>query len=180
MHTERLVLRLVQPEDLGPLLEVNGDPAVTAFLPYAPWRGAADAQVWFDRMQGLMDAGGALQFVLAARPAGRAIGTCVLFGHDAPSGRAELGYALGRAHWGHGLMAEGLHALVGLAFGPLGLRRLEAEVDALNGPSVRLLQRLGFVREGLLRQRRVGRQGELKDMLMWGRLGTDPWPARPC
>lgn len=179
VHTERLVLRLVEPGDLRALHEVNGDPAVTAFLPYPPWRDGADAEAWLARMQGLMAGGGTLQFVLAARPAGRAIGTCVLFGHDAVSGRAEVGYALGRAHWGRGLMAEGLRALVGLAFGPLGLRRLEAEVDALNLPSARLLDGQGFAREGLLRQRRVGRQGELKDMLLFGRLNTDPAPALP-
>lgn len=169
VRTERLTIRRVQPADLGDLLVVNGDDAVTRFLPYATWQSAADAQSWYDRMAALQAAGGTAQYVIEHRELARVIGSCLLFRHEPTSGRAEIGYVLGRAHWGQGLMLEAMRGFVGHAFGPLGLRRLEADVNPLNEASVRLLERLGFVREGLLRQRWVTK-GEVGDSLLFGLL----------
>jgi RimJ/RimL family protein N-acetyltransferase len=72
-------------------------------------------------------------------------------------------------------MHEALAALVGCAFTRMGLRRLEAEVDPRNGASGRALQRLGFTREGLLRQRWVDK-GEAHDVEAYGLLKRE-WPA---
>lgn len=155
IESRRLLLRLVAEPDLPALLQVNGDAEVTRFLPYATWHSMADADAWYQRMAGLQAAGAAWQFVVADKTSGTAIGTCLLFRFDEGSARAELGYVLGRAHWGKGLMHEALSALIATAFGALSLRRLEAEVDPRNQVSAHLLQRLGFVKEGLLRQRWV-------------------------
>jgi RimJ/RimL family protein N-acetyltransferase len=84
---------------------------------------------------------------------------------------------LGRAHWGCGLAREAVAALVGVAFGSMGVRRLEAEVNPLNRSSVRLLQSLGFTREGLLRQRWVGK-GSTYDVELHGLLSAEWQPAR--
>jgi len=107
---------------------------------------------------------------------GRAVGTCLLFRFDAASARAELGYVLGRAQWGTGLMHEALAALIDAAFGAMALRRLEAEVDPRNAASGRLLRRLGFRREGLLRQRWVTK-GAAADVEVYGLLSAE-WVAR--
>jgi [ribosomal protein S5]-alanine N-acetyltransferase len=172
--TERLQVRGVQPHDLPALQEVNGDDQVTRFLPYDRWQTAQDAQAWFDRMQAMQVAGTALQFVIVRRVDGLAIGTCLLFRFEATSARAEIGYVLGRAHWGQGLMAEALTGLVDCAFRRLNLRRLEAEVDPRNTASCRVLERVGFAHEGLLRQRWVVR-GEACDAARFGLL-RQAWP----
>ena len=176
IEAERVRVRLLAESDLPALFEVNSDEAVTRLLPYATWTGPADGEAWFARMAGLQATGLALQLVVAEKASDRAIGTCLLFRLEEGSQRAELGYVLGRAHWGRGLMQEALRALIDRAFGPMGLRRLEAEVDVRNGASARLLQRLGFRREGLLRQRWVAK-GEAKDVEIFGLL-RDEWPAR--
>lgn len=167
--TERLTIRRVQPADLGDLLVVNGDELVTRFLPYPMWRTAADAQAWYERMAALQATGGTAQYVIEHRALARVIGSCLLFRHEPASSRAEIGYVLGRAHWGQGLMLEAMRGFVIHAFDGIGLRRLEADVNPLNLPSVRLLERLGFVREGLLRQRWVTK-GEVSDALLFGLL----------
>ncbi|TXC66482.1 GNAT family N-acetyltransferase [Piscinibacter aquaticus] len=175
MHTARLTIRRVQPDDLGDLLEVNGDDTVTRFLPYPTWKSATDAQLWFERMAALQAAGATAQFVIEHRELARVIGSCLLFRHDPASGRAEIGYVLGRAHWGQGLMHEAMRGFIVHAFGTLGLRRLEADVNPLNQASVRLLERLGFRREGLLRQRWVTK-GEVSDSLLFGLLRDEAQP----
>ena len=69
-------------------------------------------------------------------------------------------------------MNEALVGLLSSAFSDMGLRRIEAEVDVRNSASARLLARLGFVREGLLRQRWVSK-GEVKDVEIHGLLRSE-------
>ena len=177
IESDRLVVRLLARADLPALLEVNSSEEVTALLPYPRWASIADGEAWFGRMEAIQATGLALQFVVVSKATGAAIGTCLLFRFEEGSARAELGYALGRSHWGAGLMSEALTALLGRAFGDMGLRRIEAEVDVRNAASARLLQRLGFRREGLLRERWVSK-GEVKDVEMYGLLRHE-WAARP-
>jgi len=173
IETPRLVVRQIAEPDLPGLMAVNGDDTVTQFLPYATWRSMDDATAWYRRIAGIQATGNAVQFAIVSRDDASVIGACLLFNFNEGSARAELGYVLGRAHWGRGLAREAAGALVGAAFGPMGLRRLEAEVNPLNRPSVRLLQSLGFTREGLLRQRWVGK-GAAYDVELHGLL-RDEW-----
>lgn len=107
----------------------------------------------------------------------RVIGTCTLFHLDRDNRRAEVGFALGRPWWGQGLMAEGLTTLLDFCFEGLELRRLEADVDPHNRASIRLLERLGFRCEGLLRERwNVG--GALQDSALYGLLAREYRPIR--
>jgi RimJ/RimL family protein N-acetyltransferase len=75
-------------------------------------------------------------------------------------------------------MKEALTALLDFAFGTLGMRRLEADVDPRNAGSLHAVERLGFRREGLLRERwKV--DGELQDSVLLGLLSHEwrPGPA---
>lgn len=172
IESSRLLVRPVEASDLPALLEVNSSEEVTALLPYGTWTSMADAEAWFSRMQGIQATGLAVQLVVTDKQTARAIGTCLLFRFEEGSARAELGYVLGRPHWGKGLMREALEAVIDSAFGAMRLRRLEAEVDPRNQSSSRLLQRLGFVREGLLRQRWIAK-GETRDVEVYGLLSDD-------
>ena len=172
--TPRLVIRAVSYADLDDLFEVNGDHEVTRFLPYATWQSREDGVAWFTRMTGLVERGNARQLVVVRKDDDKVIGTLLLFGFDAGSARLELGYVLGRAHWGHGLMREALQSMCAFAFGSLGIRRLEAEVNSSNVASIRLLRSLGFVHEGTLRKRWVAK-GAAYDTDMYGLLSAE-WP----
>jgi [ribosomal protein S5]-alanine N-acetyltransferase len=169
LHTPRLVVRRVQEQDLPALMHVNGDDAVTRHLPYASWRSMDDATAWLGRMRGLEAAGAACQYVVMDNTLGQAIGTCLLFKWEQASARAEVGYVLARAHWGQGLMREALAVLIGFAFNTLALNRIEAEVNPANTASLALLARLGFVQEGVLRERWVAK-GQAYDVVAHGLL----------
>jgi ribosomal-protein-alanine N-acetyltransferase len=169
IESPRLLLRPLQHTDLPALLEVNSNAEVTALLPYATWGSLSDGEAWYDRMRKIEATGSALQFVVVSKSTELAIGTCLLFRLEEASGRAELGYALGREHWGQGLMREALVALLSAAFGSMGLRRIEAEVNTRNPASARLLATLGFTKEGLLRKRWVTK-GRAEDVDMFGLL----------
>lgn len=157
VETDRLLVRPVGPPDLGDLMAVNGDPEVVRFLPYAVWTTPEDGAAWLTRMQNLEAAGQARQLVVVQRDGGSVIGTVLLFRFDPPSQRAELGYVLGRRHWGRGLMREALATLCAHLFDAGAVRRFEAEVNPQNEASRALLLSLGFVHEGRHRQRWVAK-----------------------
>lgn len=170
--TRRLSIRDADERDAMVLVAVHGDPEVARYLPHGPWPGAAEAPAWLGRMRALESAGRGRLFVLALRETDEAIGTVLFFGHEAGSQRAELAYALGRAHWGRGLMQEALRPCCAAAFDRAGLCRIEALVRPENRASNRLLSALGFTLEGRLRQR-WRRDGHAHDVLQWGLLAGE-------
>jgi [ribosomal protein S5]-alanine N-acetyltransferase len=176
--TPRLCIRPVEKTDLPALLAVNGDDTVTRYLPYASWKDLADAEAWFERICGYHKNGDTLQCVIVRRDTGDVIGACLLFKVVEASARGEIGYVLGRSHWGKGYASEALSAFIERIFVELSLFRLEAEIDPRNDGSARVLQRLGFLQEGLLRQRwRL--KGETTDSALYGLLRPDWLAANP-
>jgi RimJ/RimL family protein N-acetyltransferase len=174
IETERLAIRAVEERDLVALLSVNGDEAVTRYLSYQSWKSVEDGAAWLERMRKIEASGTAVQLVVVERTSGHAVGTCLLFRHEEASARAELGYALGHQHWGKGYMREALSSLIAHAFSVQALRRLEAEVNPVNSASCRLLEELGFKKEGLLRKRWL-EKGVVYDTNFYGLL-REEWP----
>ena len=170
--TPRFTIRPVNGGDLDDLFEINSDEAVTRFLPYKTWRTGDDGSAWLARMQALGATGTGQQLVIERSEDRKVVGTILLFKFDEGSARLELGYALGRAHWRNGYAREALQAVCGHAFRQLSVRRMEAEVDPLNTASNALLVALGFVREGMLRQRWITK-GVANDTNIYGCLAHE-------
>ena len=86
---------------------------------------------------------------------------------------ATIGYWMGAPYAGRGFMARGLRATIGHAFSTLRLHRLEAACLPTNDPSVRLLESVGFQREGLARSY-LCIDGRWRDHLLFAMLESDP------
>ena len=89
---------------------------------------------------------------------------------------ANLGYWIGVQHARRGYMSAAVAALVPFAHGSLRLRRIEAACLPENAVSVRLLEKLGFRREGYARQY-LCIAGKWQDHLLYARLSSDPLPS---
>lgn len=89
---------------------------------------------------------------------------------------AALDYWLGTPFVGRGLMGEALALALQSAFGELGLQRVEGLVLPENARSKRVLERAGFVCEGIARGV-VRVRGEWRDHERWARLASDPQPT---
>ena len=83
--------------------------------------------------------------------------------------RLEVGYILARPYWRRGFMSEAMLAFLGHCFAGLGTHRVEATIEPENVDSIRLVERLGFRREGLLRDRLLV-DGTYRSVLMFALL----------
>ena len=95
----------------------------------------------------------ALALILVRQDTAEVVGGVGLHNIRAPHGRAELGYWVAVPHWREGYALEATRAVMDVAFGRLGMHRLEAAVFEGNGPSAALLRKLGFRREGVMREK---------------------------
>lgn len=169
LQSERLSIRELRHSDLEDLLAVHSVDAVNRYLPYTTWKNSDDAEAWWVKLQERMLDGNAMQFVICDRAQDRAIGGCILFGYAKEHQRAELGYAIGQDYWGKGYAREAMQRFLRYAFDDIGLRRIDAKVDARNEASSGLLLRLGFAAEGCLRQW-MQEKDSLIDMRLFGLL----------
>ena len=170
--TDRLRLRPLTGADTGAIFALYSDPRVTRYLSRPPMTARADAQAAIARAAEEFAAGTAIRVGLARADDDRVIGTGNLLHFNWGCRRAEVGYALVPAFWGQGLASEATAALVAYGFETLDLHRLEAELDPRNEASTRVLERQGFVKEGLLRERWIVGD-EISDSLLMGLLRSD-------
>jgi RimJ/RimL family protein N-acetyltransferase len=106
--------------------------------------------------------------------AGRPVGSvAVKPAGDGPFARASVGYRVARDHWGRGVATRAVRAATAEVFAAWPwLRRLEAVADVENPASQRVLEKAGFVREGVLR-RYILLKGRPRDMVMFSLVDTD-------
>lgn len=172
LTTERLGLRPPHQDDWRALFAIWSDPEAMRYFSFPTMTRAEQAVERFGQLMEASIAGEDLVCMVELLATGEVIGSCDLFNVDEQCGRAEIGFTLNRQHWGKGYMSEAARAVIDHSFNTVGLRRLEADIDPRNLGSARLLERLGFVREGLLRERWVVGD-EISDSALYGLLKRD-------
>lgn len=169
LTTARLNLRPLQQDDAHALFAIWSDAEAMRYFSFPAMTSLDQATERVARKLSTAASGEDLICAIELRATGEVLGECALFNVHETCRRAEIGFSLKRTHWGRGYTSEAAAALVGHAFGTLDLRRIEADIDPRNAASARVLERLGFVREGLLRERwMVG--DEVSDSALYGLL----------
>jgi len=168
----RVRLRAMRQDDVPALFSLKSDPVGMRFWSHPPMTDLAQAQEMYEKTVLGAQAGEFLPWVVALSANDSMIGTCTLFAIDKAHRRAMIGYALVRTQWGNGYAQDALRMVLTYAFGTLQLHRIEADIDPRNTASARLIERMGFVREGLLRERwHVG--SDVQDSALYGLLARD-------
>lgn len=167
LQGEQFVLRRWRPDDVEALLEHANDPLLPRGLsdrfphPYT----RADAEAFL--------AGNVIDFanpVFAIEIQGQACGgISAMPSKGERSIGAEMGYWLSRRYWGQGQMTRIVGQFAPWVMDALRLQRLQATVLAFNIGSARVLQKNGFVQEGVLR-RAVRKDGAVHDLLLFARI----------
>jgi RimJ/RimL family protein N-acetyltransferase len=176
LDAPRVRLRWLTADDVDGLHDIFSDETMMRFWSSPAMKQRAEAEALLAKVHQGFAEKSAFQWGIERKDDGRLLGTCTLFQVHAANQRAEIGYALASAYWKKGYMLEALTALLDYAFGPMKLRRLEADIDPRNGNSMRIVGKLGFRQEGLLRER-WNVAGEIQDSAVLGLLARE-WEAR--
>ena len=176
LSTPRLLLRPLQLTDAPALHLIFADPRVTRYWSTPAWDSIDSALKMINKDLQAMATGEHLRLGLQRIDDNALIGMCTLFAFSMQSRRAEIGYALAAEAWGRAYMDEALRALLRYGFDELGLNRIEADIDPRNEASARSLERLGFKKEGLLRERWIVGD-EISDTALYGLVQRD-WRLR--
>jgi len=167
LETRRLLMRCLRMEDAPAMLEIMSDEETVRYWGRPMMTELAQAETYTRENLRWMEDGHCLYWGLEEKAGNRMIGTCTLFRLDSSNRRGEIGYLLNRAYWQQGFMSEALESVIAYAFSNLKLHRLEADTDPENTASIKLLERFGFQREGLFRDRWLV-NGSWCDSLMMG------------
>jgi [ribosomal protein S5]-alanine N-acetyltransferase len=179
LETERLALREIVEADVPALFEVFSDPQVMRYWSSPPLADLEGARKLAAEIAAGFRERRLFQWGITVKGEGRVVGTCTLFDWERPHRRAEIGFALHRAEQGRGIARESVSAVLSFGFGSLGIHRFEADVDPRNEACLRLLERLGFRREGYLRER-YHVSGEVQDSVLLGLLEPEWRAGRPA
>jgi ribosomal-protein-alanine N-acetyltransferase len=152
LETERLVLRPLTPEDCGGLLRIFSDPEVTRYLEITPLEVSGEAMALLEYFNDLLDKKQGVRWGIEQKQDGALIGTCGFHTMKLWAFQGEISYDLARAYWGKGIVPEACQALLRHAYETMGLNRVQAAVLPEAAPSAKVLEKLGFQREGILRQ----------------------------
>jgi RimJ/RimL family protein N-acetyltransferase len=141
-----------------------------------PWTEPARAERFLAACRQLAHDGTGARLAVEPIQHGGLLGWCGLTRWDPDHRSASLGYCFHQAAWGHGYATEAAGALLDWAFSTLDLNRVQAEADTRNLASARVLEKLGFVREGTLREDCVVND-EVSDSWVYGLLRRDREPT---
>ncbi|KQX66586.1 GNAT family N-acetyltransferase [Angustibacter sp. Root456] len=174
LTTARLRLRPVADADVDALFALHSDARVLRYWDAPPWTDRARAERFVRASRQLADDGAGVR--LAVHVDSQFIGWCSLSRWNPDFRSAAIGYCYGESAWGHGYATEAARALLTWAFDTLDLNRVQAETDTRNTASARVLEKLGFVREGTLREDCVV-DGVVSDSWVYGLLRREWTPA---
>jgi [ribosomal protein S5]-alanine N-acetyltransferase len=166
LHGESIVLRPLLIEDAPALFVAHGDPKVHHFWSSPAHADVAQTAVYIEATLALQGA----HVWAITETGGEALGRIGLF--VLREGVGEIGIILRADVRGRGLASKTLALVEVYAFDTLGLHRLMADIDPENASSVRLFERAGFQREGLLRGHWKTHLG-VRDTLMLGKVRAD-------
>ena len=180
IETHRLILRRLRAEDAEDMfINWASDPEVTRFL---TWPAHTSVDVtrsllsdWIPRYED----SGYFSWAIELKETGSVVGNISVVRLEEAIGEAEIGYCLGRAYWGRGIMPEALRAVIDYLFDTAGVNRIMAGHDVNNPKSGRVMEKAGMKPEGIRRGGGINNQG-ICDVACWSLLRSDRSPvSRP-
>ena len=172
IETNRLILRKVTNEDANDMLKYLSDKEVVAPMGLAPFQTEKDVWDEINWYKTIYDEGTGIRWGITLKDSGKVIGSCGFLNMLPKHQRAEIGYELCQEYWGKGIASEALEAVVKYGFHHYQLERIEALIEPTNLRSQKLVEKQGFIREGLLRHYEFT-CGKFDDLYMYSIIKGD-------
>lgn len=159
LETPRLILRGLQEEDAEAVRKMRSNARVGAFIARLPEISLEESKQLIVRTQQMFHDKKAIAWAGQIKESGQFIGSCGLMNIEWENQHAEIGGEMWLDFWGKGYSQEGVMAILNFGIHQLKLHTIEAKVDHRNRSAIALLEKAGFVREALFRERiRIGNQ----------------------
>jgi ribosomal-protein-alanine N-acetyltransferase len=172
LKTEHLILREMIPADAAAIFRIRGDYEVTKYNIGAAYEGLEQAEDLIAGMAQAYREEKEIRWGITSKSDDTVIG---MIGYNywiRRDARGSVGYDLARAYWGQGIMTEALKAVIKFGFEHMGLNRIEADADARNPASARVLAKAGFHQEGLQREQ-FYEDSSFNDLVLFALLRKD-------
>jgi len=169
LETERLMLRELVEVDAPALFEYYREPEFTKFISFDTHTSIEPTKrfiAWTSDIYGQKDG---IRWGIQLKEANQLIGTTGLHFWKRDLRCAEVGYHVGRPFWGSGFATEVLGALVDFGFHRMNLNRVEGRHNAGNDVSGHVLEKVGFKKEGIWREREI-KDGKFVDVVQFSLL----------
>jgi ribosomal-protein-alanine N-acetyltransferase len=177
LHTARLWLRPFSDADADALFALHSNAHVLRYWDSPPWSEPSRAERFIAICRQSEEEGSGARLAIDRVTDGAFVGWCGLTQWNADYRSASMGYCLTEAAWGHGYATEAARAVLQWAYETLDLNRVQAETDTRNVASAHVLEKLGFVREGTLREDCIV-NGDVSDSWVFGLLRRE-WQPSP-
>jgi ribosomal-protein-alanine N-acetyltransferase len=152
LESDRLALRRLELTDAPMIYAYMREREIaynTLYIPYPYPPGAAEE--WINRRQETWGTDEGFTFALARKPDDLFMGS-IAIRPELTHQRAEIGYWLGKPHWGQGYMSEAARRVIQYGFEEHNLNRVHATYFSRNPASRRVMEKAGMTYEGMLRQ----------------------------
>ncbi|GAA2450341.1 GNAT family N-acetyltransferase [Agromyces soli] len=175
LATARLRLRPFSEADGAELFALMSDADVLRYWDSPPWTDRSAVGPFLERCRKAAEDGSGARVVIEHADSGAFLGWCTFNSWDPDFRSASLGYCLAERAWSQGYATEAAGGVLAWAFDVLDLNRVQSETDTRNLASARVLEKLGFRREGTLREDCIV-NGVVSDSWVYGLLRRE-WEA---
>ncbi|WP_017415868.1 GNAT family N-acetyltransferase [Clostridium tunisiense] len=171
INTERLNLREIKQEDRESIYKILSDFEVIRYDTFELFTNIKQAEDMINWFNEAFKQKQAIFWGISLKNSPEIIGFCKCE-IEIPKVRADFGYDLNTKYWSKGIITEALSAIMNFTFNELDVNRIEATVSTENIASIKVLKKLGFTQEGILRERSYWR-GSYYDMIMLSILKSE-------
>ena len=172
LHDEVVRLTPLAPEHVVPMRALGDDEDVARFTYVRAPLSDEEAQEWVGRYVAGWQDGSQAGFAIETQDDRAFLGFVALVRYDAEAREGEIGYIVAPAARGHGVAGRAVGLLTEWCLHVVGLERVELRIDVANVPSVRVAEKLGYVRDGVLRSAHF-KHGVRVDLAVYSRLPGD-------
>jgi len=172
LETERLNMRKLSRFDVHDVYEIRNDYQVTKYNIGDAYTSLEQARALIQNIQTEFVERKTIRWGITVKPHDKVVGMVGFNYWDIPDHRTAIGFDLRQDHWRKGIMTEAVCAVIQFGFQKMGLNRIEADASIYNVGSITLLQKIGFIQEGIQREQYY-EDGNYHDLVLFALLKRD-------
>ena len=169
LETKRLILRQIIESDASSIFEYLSDSEVMKYYGLEPFKSENDALDEIAWYNSILEENTGIRWGITLKHEGKVIGSCGFLNTVSNHYRTDIGFELSKEFWGQGIASEAMKEIIRYAFQQTDIQRIQALIEPLNMASQRMVEKAGFVQEGLLRKYEYT-CGKFDDLYMYGLL----------